>query len=169
VSLSIVLVAAVAKNGVIGARGELPWRVKADLQLFRRLTLGKPVIMGRRTFRSIGRPLDKRANIVITRDPQFAEEGVEVAYSMEEAMRRAEAAARRLGADEICVIGGGDIFAATIGRAERLHITSVALAPEGDAHFPDIDPQAWKEVHREALPRAEGDTADTVYLIYERR
>lgn len=167
--LPLVLVAAVAGNGVIGLRGSLPWKVKSDLRLFRRLTLGKPIVMGRRTYVSIGKPLDGRANIVITRNRDFASEGVEVGYSMSEAVRLAEAAARRLGAGEICIIGGGEIFAEVLPRADRLHVTHVDAKPEGDAYFPPIDEQQWLEVHREALPRADGDTAEAVYVVYERR
>lgn len=168
-SLPLVLVVAVAENGVIGLRGKLPWKVKADLRLFRRVTMGKPVVMGRRTYESIGKPLDGRINIVVTRNSDFGEEGVEVAYSLSEAIRLAEAAARRLGAGEICVIGGSEIFLETLPRAERLHLTEVKGSPEGDVYFPPVEEGEWLEVHREALPRADGDTADAVYVIYDRR
>ncbi|HEX2255613.1 MAG TPA: dihydrofolate reductase [Afifellaceae bacterium] len=168
-TLPIVLVVAVAENGVIGLGGKLPWKVKADLRLFRRVTIGKPVIMGRRTYDSIGKALDGRANIVVTRNRELALEGVEAAYSLSEAVRLAEAAARRLGAGEICVIGGSEIFFETLPRAERLHFTHVAASPEGDTYFPPLDKEEWLEVHREPLPRADGDTADAVYVIYNRR
>jgi dihydrofolate reductase len=167
--LPLVLVAAVAENGVIGLRCGLPWKVKSDLRLFRRITMGKPVVMGRRTYVSIGKPLDGRANIVVSRNREFVAEGVEVAYSLSEAVRLAESAARRLGAGEICLIGGGEIFAEALPRAARLHITYVSGSPEGDAYFPPIDEQQWLEVHREALPAVDGDTAEAVYVIYERR
>jgi dihydrofolate reductase len=169
VSLPLVVVVAVAENGVIGYRGKLPWKVKADLRLFRRVTMGKPVIMGRRTYESIGKPLDGRANIVVSRNRGLAVAGVEVAYSLSEAVRLAEAAARRLGAGEICIIGGSEIFMEALPRAEQVHLTHVAARPEGDVHFPPLDQAEWLEVHREALPRAEGDTADAVYAIYDRR
>lgn len=168
-SLPLVLVVAVAENGVIGLRGGLPWKVKADLRLFRRVTMGKPIVMGRRTFLAIGKPLEGRANIVVTRSGDFAAQGVEVAYSLSEAVRLAEAAARRLGAGEICIIGGAEIFLETLPRAERLHYTEVRARPVGDVHFPPLDKEDWLEVRREALPRAEGDTADAVYVIYDRR
>lgn len=168
-SLPLVLVVAVADNGVIGLRGGLPWKVKADLRLFRRVTMGKPIVMGRRTFLSIGKPLDGRANIVVTRNREFAALGVEVAYSLSEAVRLAEAAARRLGAGEICIIGGAEIFLETLPRAERVHFTQVRAKPEGDVYFPPLDETQWQETHREPLPRAEGDTADAVYLIYDKR
>ena len=168
-SLPLVLVVAVAENGVIGLRGKLPWKVKADLRLFRRVTMGKPVVMGRRTYQSIGKPLDGRANIVVTRNREFAVEGVKVAYSLSEAIRLAEAAARRLGAGEICVIGGGEIFLETLPRAERLHLTEVKATPEGDVSFPPVDEGEWLEVRREALPRADDDTAEAVYVVYDRR
>lgn len=168
-SLPLVLVVAVAENGVIGYRGKLPWKVKADLRLFRRITMGKPVVMGRRTYDSIGKPLDGRVNIVVTRNRELAAEGVEVAYSLSEAIRLAEAAARRLGASEVCIIGGSEIFDETLPRAERLHVTHVRAQPEGDVYFPPLDKEQWLEVHREALPRSEGDTADSVYVVYDRR
>jgi dihydrofolate reductase len=167
--LPIVFVVAVAENGVIGLRGSLPWKVKADLRLFRRITMGKPIVMGRRTYVSIGKPLDGRANIVVTRNRDFASQGVDVAYSLSEAVRLAEAAARRLGAGEICIIGGGEIFAEAFPRADRLHVTHVGASPQGDAYFPPIDHEQWLEVHRESLPPADGDTAEAVYVIYERR
>jgi dihydrofolate reductase len=169
VSLPLVLVVAVAENGVIGLRGGLPWKVKADLRLFRRVTMGKPIVMGRRTFLSIGKPLDGRANIVVTRNREFAAHGVEVAYSLSEAVRLAEAAARRLGAGEICIIGGAEIFLETLPRAERVHFTQVRAKPEGDVYFPPLDEAEWQETHREPLPRAEGDTAEAVYVIYDKR
>ena len=168
-ALPLALVAAVAENGVIGLRGSLPWKVKADLRLFRRLTMGNPVVMGRRTYDSIGKPLDGRANIVVTRNRDFAVDGVDPAYSLAEAIRLAEAEARRLGSGEISIIGGGEIFAEVLPRADRLHVSHVNLSPEGDAFFPPIDPNEWQETHREPLPRAEGDTAEAVYAIYERR
>jgi dihydrofolate reductase len=165
----VILIVAVAENGVIGAAGGLPWRVKADLRRFRALTMGKPMIMGRKTFESIGRVLDGRDSIVVTRAANLAAGGVVVAHGIEEALEIAavRAAARR--ANEIAVIGGGEIFAATMPIAERLHVTHVAAEPEGDVFFPPISAADWVEVSREELPASEGDTAAAVYVLYERR
>ncbi len=164
----VALIAAVARNGVIGAGDALPWRLSSDLKRFKTLTMGKPLIMGRKTFQSIGRPLPGRATIVVTRDEGFAPEGVDVARDIDSALRLAEARARQLGAEEIIVAGGGEIYAQTIARAGRLYITEVALAPEGDAHFPTIDPALWREVGREAGARGPRDEADFAFVEYGR-
>jgi len=164
-----VLVVAVAENGVIGAHGTLPWRMKADLQRFRRVTMGKPVIMGRATFDTIGRALDGRDNIVLTRRHDFAAEGVLVAHDLAQAFRLAQAAAARSGAGEICVIGGGAVFLEALPQADRVDLTEVAAAPEGDVFFPRLDPQEWAEVAREHLPPSPGDTVTAVSAVYHRR
>jgi dihydrofolate reductase len=164
----IVLVVAVAENGVIGVRGRLPWRVRADMKKFRSVTMGKPMVMGRKTFESIGRPLDGRDSVVVSRQPGFAPDGAIVAESLDEALAVAEQCAARRGADEICVIGGGEVFAATLPSAARLYVTCVAARPEGDAFFAELTAD-WVEVSREPLPRSEGDTASAVYVVYERR
>jgi dihydrofolate reductase len=165
----IVLVAAVAENGVIGAKGGLPWRVKADLKRFRAVTMGKPMIMGRKTFVSIGRVLDGRDSIVMTRDTSFHADGVYIAHSIEKSLRLGEELARARGVGEICVIGGAEAFERTLPRANRLDITHILAWPEGDALFPAIDPAIWLEVSRTALPQADGDTARAVNAIYQRR
>jgi dihydrofolate reductase len=165
----IVIVVAIAGNGVIGAQGGLPWRVRADLRKFRALTMGKPIVMGRKTYESIGRPLDGRDNIVVSRTPGFRPEGVIVVPDLEAALAKADACAKERGVEEICVIGGGEIFAATLPAAARLHVTHVAAAPEGDTVFPEISPAEWVERGREALPPSEGDTAGAEYAVYERR
>jgi len=164
----VALIAAVARNGVIGAGDALPWRLSSDLKRFKALTMGKPLIMGRKTFQSIGRPLPGREVIVVTRDEGFAPEGVEVARDIDAALHLAETKACAAGVDEIIVAGGGEIYAQTIGRAGRLYITEVALAPEGDAHFPPIDPALWREVEREAGVRGPRDEADFAFVEYGR-
>ncbi|MGD0184929.1 MAG: dihydrofolate reductase [Roseiarcus sp.] len=164
----IALIAAVARNGVIGAGDALPWRLSSDLKRFKALTMGKPLIMGRKTFQSIGRALPGRATIVITRDEGFACEGVEIASDIESALRLAGMKARAAGVDEIIVAGGGEIYAQTIARAGRLYVTEVALAPEGDAFFPPIDPALWREVSREAGARGPRDDADFAFVEYGR-
>ena len=165
----VALIAAVARNGVIGSSGALPWRLSSDLKHFKAATLGKALVMGRKTYASIGGPLSGRTIVVVTRDRAFAAEGVSVARDVDEALTLAEAAARAAGADEIVVAGGGQIYAQTIGRASRLHLTEVDLAPEGDAHFPPIDPTVWREVSRRKSERGPRDEADFVFVEYERR
>ncbi len=168
-TVPITLVAAVAENGVLGASGGLPWRLKADLRRFRKVTMGKPAVMGRKTFESIGRALDGRDNIVVTRRKDLAVPGVLIATTVEEALAIASERAGERGADEICVIGGGEIYAATMPIADRLNVTHIASMPEGDVFFPEITSTEWAEVSREPLPPSEGDTATGVYAVYRRR
>ena len=165
----IALIAAVARNGVIGAGGALPWRLSSDLKHFKAATMGKALVMGRKTFQSIGAPLPGRTTIIVTRDPRFAPKGATVAADLDAALRLAEAAARAAGSDEIIVAGGGEIYAQAIGRAARLHITEVDLAPPGDAHFPPIDPTLWREVSRAKGERSSRDDADFAFVEYGRR
>jgi dihydrofolate reductase len=168
-SVPIALIAAVAENGVIGVGGGLPWRLKADLKKFRSITMGKPVVMGRKTFDSIGRTLDGRDVIVVTRQKGFAPPGVLVAASLKEAISVAEARAKERGADEIMIGGGGEVYAEALPLAERLYVTHVAVRPLGDTRFPDIELGTWAEVSREALAGSEGDTAAGVHVVYRRR
>lgn len=165
----LVLVAAVAKNGVIGRDGGLPWRLPGDLKHFRSLTWGRPLIMGRKTWDSIGKPLPGRRSIVVTRDRAFAAPGAELAGDIDAAIALGTRLAAEMGATEIAVIGGGDIYRATIGRAARLAITEVALTPEGDARFPPIDPALWKEERREPQNSGPGDEAPYAFVDYSRR
>ncbi len=165
----ISLIAAIAENGIIGSGGELPWRVRADMRHFRSATMGKPVIMGRKTFCSLDRPLDGRWLIVVTRNKAFKADAVDVAYNLAEAIHLAGIAAREHGADEICVAGGGEIYDAAMARADRLSITHVQALPQGDTRFPNIDPDEWQEVARRPLERSEGDTAQAVHVEYRRR
>jgi dihydrofolate reductase len=164
----VVLVAAVAENGVIGRGGTLPWRLKSDMQHFRRLTVGRPVVMGRKTYESIGKPLKDRTNIVITRDRGFAAEGIVVANSLETAMDMAREDARQRGADSIAVIGGAGIFNDGLAIADRLEITLVHAAPAGDTFFPSIDGKIWRETARMRQDAAPGDDADVSFITYER-
>src|SRR6516162_4365472 len=145
-TLDIVLVAALADNDVIGRAGGLPWRLKSDLAQFRAVTMGKPIVMGRRTFLSIGRPLQGRTNIVITRDPGFAAGGVLVVPGLETALTVARGDALRRSAEAVAVVGGADVYAQTIERADRMVITRVHLRPEGDTKFPAINPGLWQEI-----------------------
>jgi dihydrofolate reductase len=166
--ISITLVVAAADNGVIGRGGRLPWRIPSDLKTFRRLTLGKPIIMGRKTYQSIGRPLDRRDNIVVTRDPAFRAPQVTVATSLGAAVDKARALAVAKGVDEIMVIGGAEIFCQALPLADRIYLTRVHAAPEGDAQFPSLAPGEWREVSREPLPRDARDEHACTLLILQR-
>lgn len=165
---TITLVVAVAENGVIGRRGALPWRVPSDLKTFRRLTLGKPVIMGRKTYASIGKPLDGRDNIVVTRDAAFGADGVERAAGIEEAMALARTRAVARGVDEIMIIGGAEIFAAVLPMADRIWLTRIHARPEGDTFFPEPDPRSWREVSRTPIAPDARDEAPATLVEYER-
>lgn len=164
----ISLIVAVAENGVIGRDGGLPWHLSSDLKTFRRLTMGRPMIMGRRTFQSIGKPLDGRDNIVVTRDPFFAHEGVSTAESVGDALTLARVLARTRGADEIMVIGGAEIYAGVMSQADRIYLTRVHAAPEGDKYFATPDPALWREVSSEALPQGPKDEYASTLIVFER-
>jgi dihydrofolate reductase len=163
-----VFVVAMADNGVIGHAGGMPWRLSSDLKRFKRLTFGKPVVMGRKTFASIGRPLPGRTNIVVTRDPGFAASGVVTAPTPERALEVARGDALRRGASDIAVIGGADLFAQLWDVATRLEITEVHASPQGDTRLPPIDRRIWRETARAPHPAAPGDSADVTYLTYRR-
>jgi dihydrofolate reductase len=165
----IAVVAAIADNGVIGRDNRLIWRLKTDLKRFRALTWGSPIIMGRRTFQSIGRPLPGRQTIVLTRDRAFSAEGVTVAHAWDEAVARAEDAAERMGAEAIFVVGGGEVYAEALPRAERLHLTLVHASPDGDALFPPYDRTAFRELRRSEHPRGPDDEQSFTFLDLERR
>jgi dihydrofolate reductase len=167
--MPLILIAAVAENGVIGRDNRLLWRLKSDMRHFRAHTMGKPVIMGRKTYQSIGKPLPGRHVIVVTRDETFTAEGVEVAHSLSAARELGEKAARIMGVDAVYVAGGGEIYAAFLPDAVRLEITRVALAPEGDAHFPMIDPAIWQESKRMDHIKSVDDEAAFSFLTYSRR
>ena len=167
--MEIVLIVAVADNGVIGSGGAIPWRLKSDMQRFKALTLGKPVVMGRKTFASIGRPLPGRTNIVVTRDAGFRARGAVVATSFDAARAAAIGDALRRSAGEIAVIGGAEIYAQWMDCADRLEITEVHARPEGDTCFAAIDPAVWQEVARVRHPAGPDDSVDFSYVTYRRR
>lgn len=168
-TLPVVLVVAVARNGVIGTGNALPWHIGSDLKRFKALTMGTPMVMGRKTFQSIGRPLPGRETVVVTRAADFSPEGVHVAPSVEAALARARDLAVRMKAPAITVVGGGEIYAQTIAVADRLEVTEVDAAPEGDARFPAIDPLQWREVARMDRPAGERDDHAYAFVTYERR
>ncbi len=167
--MKIVLVAAIGDNNVIGHEGQLPWRLKSDLAHFRKVTIDKPVVMGRKTFQSIGKPLKDRTNIVISRDADFAVPGVLTAASFPAALELARKDAAARGADEIMIIGGSDIFAASLPLANRLEITHVHASPEGDVTFPSIDPTLWREVSRTEHAAGPQDDASFAVATYMKR
>jgi dihydrofolate reductase len=151
---AVCLIVAVAENGVIGSGNELPWHIPADLQHFKQLTMGKPVILGRKTFESIGRPLPGRHFIVLTKNISWHHEGVLTAQSSDEALRIAENIAAKLAVDEIMVAGGAELYNLLLDRADRIYRTWIHLMPSGDAHFPLLGPE-WKVVSEERPSQVE--------------
>jgi dihydrofolate reductase len=168
-STEIVLIVAVADNGVIGAHGAIPWRLKSDQARFKAMTMGKPIVMGRKTFMSLRRPLPGRTNIVVTRDADFRARGAVVTTSFADARAIARGDALRRFATEIAVIGGAEIYAQWMDGADRLEITEVHARPEGDTRFAAIDASIWQEVARERHPAGPDDSADFSYVTYRRR
>jgi dihydrofolate reductase len=168
-SPEIVLIVAVAENGVIGSHGSIPWRLKSDMQRLKAMTMGKPVVMGRKTFVSIGRPLPGRTNIVVTRDSSFRARGAVVTTSLADARAIARGDALRRSVTEIAVIGGAEIYAQWMDIADRLEITEVHARPEGDTRFAAIDAAVWKEVARVRHPAATDNGSDYSYVTYRRR
>ena len=159
-----------ATNGVIGAGGALPWRLKSDLAMFRELTLGKPLIMGRKTWESLPRrPLPGRVNIVLSRDGSFAPAGALVCEDFSQAAQIGREQALEDGAAEVCVIGGAAVFEIALPRARRLYLTEVDAAPAGDVFFPAFDEAEWTEVGRETHAAGEADEFSFVFRVLERR
>lgn len=171
---AIVLVVARGSNGVIGRDGGLPWRLRSDLQRFKAITVGKPCIMGRKTWESLPlKPLPGRLNIVLTRDEGWGEDGQAkgalVCRTLDEAIEIARETAEEDGVDEVCVIGGVALFAAALPRAKRLYLTEVDAAPDGDAVFPDFDESDWTETANEPHPAGEKDDHAFTFRTLERR
>ncbi len=160
--MKVSLIVAMAENRVIGRDNQLPWRLSADLQHFKALTMGKPIVMGRKTWESIGRPLPGRTNIVVTRDAGYQAEGCTVVHSVDQAL---EAAA---GSDEVMVIGGANLYQQLLERADCLYLTLVKAAVEGDAWFPEFDMAQWREVGRESHSRDEKNEFDYEFVALER-
>jgi dihydrofolate reductase len=167
--MQIVLIAAIAENGVIGRAGGMPWRLKSDMRHFRGLTLGKPVVMGRKTYLSVSiKPLPGRTNIVVSRDKDFSLAGAIVAPSLDAALDAARGDAQRRGVDAIMVIGGADIYAQAMPLAQRLEITRVHLTADGDAVFPPIDPAVWRQSACTAHSAGPDDDAPYEVVTYIR-
>jgi dihydrofolate reductase len=168
-TVPIAMIAAVAENGVIGDGNAIPWRLPSDFAHFKRMTLGKPLIMGRKTFESIGRPLPGRTNIVVSGRTGYQPEGVLVVSRLEMALERAQAIATADHASEIMIGGGGAIYAEAMPVADRLYISHVALRPAGDTRVPPISPEEWQETGKIDVPAKPQDSAAFRVSIYERR
>ena len=169
--MHIAIYVAIAENGVIGSKGGLPWRLSTDLKRFKAGTMGKPIVMGRKTWESFPkRPMPGRLNVVVTRDNTYRAEGAETAPSLQDAIALAKVRARCMSvADEICVIGGGEIYRQALPLADRLHVTHVLASVDGDTVFPTIDPAVWRLASSEDVPPGEKDSHATRYAVYERR
>ena len=166
--MMISLIAAVAKNGVIGNEGDLPWNLPSDLKKFKEITDNKPIIMGRKTWDSIGRPLPNRDNIIISRNINLEIEGGIICLSPDKAISIAKIKANERGCEEIMVIGGGYIYQEFMNIADKLYITEVDLEIEGDAYFPKIDQELFKEISREERNKDPEDNAYHSLVIYEK-
>ncbi len=166
--LKLVLVVAVAENGVIGRQGGMPWRIPGDLKHFKSVTMGKPVVMGRKTYESIGKPLPGRTNIVLTRDKSWRADGVLAGHSLDEILKLANEDAKKGGAKEIAIIGGSTLFEETLPLAAKIELTEVHAKPEGDVFFPEYDRTAFKETRREGPMQGEKDQYPYSIVTLER-
>lgn len=166
--MRISIIVAASRNGVIGDRGGMPWRMPSDLKHFRASTMGKPVIMGRKTFQSLPKALDGRDNIVITRDASFSAPGAFVVSTLEGAVELGRELARRRGAEEIMVIGGGEIYAAALPLADRVYLTRIDATVDGDTAFPDLPSDHWRLGSRELMEKGAKDESDAAFEVWER-
>lgn len=168
-TIDIAIIVAAAENNVIGSDGDMPWHLSTDLKRFKELTMGKPMIMGRKTFAAIGKPLPGRTSIVVTRDKTWQSEGVVPVQSVEAAIALAKQIAVDSGVDQVCIVGGGEIYRQSMDLADFLYLTRVHAKPKGDTVFPAVDPDIWLETGRESIPAGEKDTFETSFIVYERR
>lgn len=166
--IKIAHVVAASENHVIGRDGGMPWHLSGDLKYFKRVTMGRPIIMGRKTFQSIGRPLPGRLNIIITRDASYAAEGVTVCHTMDDALSLARERAAEDGIDEVMIVGGGQIYADSIDLADRVYLTEVHASVDGDTVYPELSPDTWREVSREKVIPDVGDEPSFSFVILER-
>ena len=167
-TVAVAIIAAVAANGVIGDGNAIPWRLPSDFAHFKRMTVGKPLIMGRKTFESIGRPLPGRTNIVVTRQEGYQPDGVIVISSLEAALEHAQTIAATDRANEVMIGGGAEIYAQALPIADRLYITHVGATPDGDAHFPAVNMGDWKESGVINVPASPHDSAAFRIKVYRR-
>jgi dihydrofolate reductase len=165
----LALVVARGTNNVIGVDGDLPWKLSSDLKRFKAITMGKPIIMGRKTWDSIGRALPGRPNLVVTRDTAFQGEGASVWSNLDVAIAAGLAMAKAQALEEVCIIGGGELYAQSIGLADRLYITEVDAAPQGDVIFPDVPETLWHETHCEVFPAGPKDDHAFMLRVLERK
>ncbi|MDB6062420.1 MAG: diacylglycerol kinase [Verrucomicrobiaceae bacterium] len=165
---SVAIIVAVARNGVIGKGDGLPWRIPAEMKYFMAKTLGKPVIMGRKTFETLNAPLPRRTNIVVTRAKNYTRDGVVVAATLEEAIAHADEIAQRDGVDEIMIAGGAEIYRLALPLTDTLYYTRVDFDAEGDAHFDSIDWAQWQLVSEESFPALNENTPGYTLMVYRR-
>ena len=167
-NMKLALIWAMSRNRVIGRNNALPWHLSEDLKYFKRVTMGKPVIMGRKTYESIGRPLPGRTNIVISRQPGLQIEGAKVVDSLDAAICHAENICLINGVDEAVVMGGAEIYALALPKADRLYMTQVHAEVHGDAYFPEIDLDTWQEMAREDFSASGPNPYDYSFVVLER-
>lgn len=166
--MNLAIIVAQAQNRVIGINNNLPWHLPEDLRYFKQVTMGKPIIMGRKTFESIGRPLPGRTNIVITRDPAYAPDNVKVVHSLDAAFDMAESIAMIDGVDEAMIIGGAQIYEQALEKADRLYLTQVHADVHGDAWFPAFHPGEWMEIGREDFDASGPNPYDYSFIVLQR-
>jgi dihydrofolate reductase len=159
------MVVAMGENRVIGRDGGLPWHIPGDLKLFKKITMGKPIIMGRKTWESLGRPLPGRPHVVITRDTNYKAAGAHVVHDLDKALSVAQGLAVALEEEEIMIIGGAEIYRQAMAKVDRLYLTEVALSPDGDAFFPDFDTAQWCEISRTAFPSVGGVSSYSLVIM----
>ena len=167
-SITLSLIVAMAQNRVIGINNNLPWHLSEDLKYFKRVTMGKPIIMGRKTFESIGRPLPGRTNIVVTRNADYQAEGIKVVHSLDEALTLCESIAHVDGSDEAMVIGGAELYQQALNKADRLYFTEVHAEVHGDAYFPELNREEWQEIGRDDFQAVEPNIYDYSFIVLER-
>ncbi len=168
-TLPISIIVAVAENGIIGSDGDMPWKLSSDLKRFKVITTGNPIIMGRKTFESIGRPLPNRHNIVITRNENYSPDGVTVVSSVDEAVSVAQKWGEKNASSEVCILGGGEIYRQFLDQANQIYYTEVIAEPAGDTSFPTIDKSIWAIKSEEFIPSGPKDTFDTKFTVFHRK
>ena len=167
--MKLAVIVAMAKNHVIGINNNLPWHLSEDLKYFKRVTMGKPIIMGRKTFESIGRPLPGRTNIVITRNENYQAEGIKVVHSLKAAMELCNSIAVIDGSDEAMVIGGAELYTQALPLADYLYLTEVHADVQGDAYFPDFNRNDWQEIGRDNFKAVEPNPYDYSFTVLEKK
>ncbi|MDG1944287.1 MAG: dihydrofolate reductase [Halioglobus sp.] len=165
---TLALIFAVARNGVIGKDNDLPWRLPEDMRHFKAVTMGKPIVMGRKTYDSIGRPLPGRSNIVVTRNASFQAEGVSVVSSLNDAVELAERISKGDGVDEVVIMGGAEIYAAALPLSDRLYATEVHADVEGDTLLPAVDWTQWREISRKRHNARSPNPYDYSFVRFDR-